>query len=46
MTSIDYIIGLPEKRLFFRWQMVKIAENSDHNIGPKSRFYICINQFR
>jgi hypothetical protein len=31
----DYNIGFQEKRQFFRWKLVKIAKNFDHNFAPR-----------
>jgi hypothetical protein len=36
MQNLDHNIGFCEKRQFFRRKLSKIAENCDHNIGPRS----------
>jgi hypothetical protein len=36
MQKLDRNIGFWEKRHFFRRKLSKIAENCDHNIGPRS----------
>jgi hypothetical protein len=35
MQIFDHNIGFGENRQFFRRKLAKIAENCDHNIGPK-----------
>jgi hypothetical protein len=39
MHKFDHNIGFWEKRQFFRRKLAKIAENCDHNIGPRLRDY-------
>jgi hypothetical protein len=39
MQNFDHNIGFWEKRPFFRRKLSKIAENCDHNIGPRSHCF-------
>jgi hypothetical protein len=37
MQKFDHNIGFCEKHQIFRRKLLKIAENCDHNIGPRMK---------